>query len=204
MIQHYSSFVQPVMISCHRTCTMRVCVCVFSEMSKHMLAVGGGVSREGWKNSERTERLGELKCGCSQGSHRNEMSVWTERVGSQNGALSCTGFDSFGEWALSPLVFPPTTLYWDTQTEKDQENCRSTLKCIRQVFRHVLFAFMWFYQALKNFYIIFTCSVFIKNKVIPYFPCILNIILKEAIKFFWLWGTSRVQSTTLHNSSWDQ
>lgn len=46
-----------------------------------------------------------------QASLRDEMSSFGS-VEAQNGALSCTGFDSVGDWRPSPLARPPTTFDW--------------------------------------------------------------------------------------------
>lgn len=85
-----------------------VCVCLVRWAST-CLAGGGGVSEEG--GMEERKDLENWVVGVIR-IHKEMRWVfgWRE-AGSQNGAFSCAGSDSFGEWALSPLALPPTTLY---------------------------------------------------------------------------------------------
>lgn len=94
-----------------------MCVCVRVVRRAHASTggkVGKGLERRGRcreKERERDSARGILAAVEGQASLRDEMSVRVGSAEAQNGALSCTGFDSLdGDWTPSSLVLPPTTL----------------------------------------------------------------------------------------------
>lgn len=80
---------------------------------EHMLSLGsrGQEKRKQEGRVRYTHKKSHDRCrGSGMVKWWDECPIRSEEA--QNGALSWTGFDSLGDWRLSPLAFPPTTLDW--------------------------------------------------------------------------------------------